>query len=271
MLRGIYFVVFVARMNKLSSLERGRPKLKALRLHGTIAHDLGVAILSGKYQPDDQLIGEIESSVKLDVSRTAYREAIRILAAKGLVNSKPKVGTKVNPREKWALLDPDVLEWTFENEPDLDLVESLFELRKIVESAAASLAAVRRSTQDLDDMRDAIERMAHHTLATETGRQSDQDFHASMLRATRNPYLIALTMGVSAAVNTTTMFKQRNRPLPRDPVPDHLRVFQAIADRDPVKAQNEMGTLLRLALQDTPVPLHSKMKAKRRVAAGGRR
>ena len=66
-------------------------------------------------------------------------------------------------------------------EPDLDLLESLFELRNIVESAAAALAAVRRTTQDLDDMRDALERMAHHTLASEAGRQGDQDFHARIV------------------------------------------------------------------------------------------
>lgn len=245
-------------MNKLLSLGRIRPKPKALRLHGTIARALGIAIVAGKHKPGDLLIGEVESSERLEVSRTAYREAVRILAAKGLVDSKPKVGTRVNPREKWHLLDPDVLEWAFETEPDLALLESLFELRNIVESAAAALAATRRSAADLDEMRSAIERMKRHTLTTEAGRQGDQDFHAALLKATKNPYLIALTTGVGAAVNTTTMFKQRDRPLPRDPVPDHLRVFQAIADKNPIKAQNEMSTLVRLALEDTPLPRRSK-------------
>ena len=85
--------------------------------------------------------GEIEASEALGVSRTAYREAIRILAAKGLIESRPKAGTRVTQRSRWNLLDPDVLGWAFESEPDLDLLESLFELRNIVESAAAALAA----------------------------------------------------------------------------------------------------------------------------------
>lgn len=245
-------------MTKLLPLGRSRPISKVLRLHGTIAHDLGIAITGGKYQPGDLLVGEIASSEKLEVSRTAYREAVRILAAKGLVESKPKVGTKVSPKSKWHMLDPDVLAWAFESEPDLDLLESLFELRNIVESAAAALAATRRTTAHLDAMRDAIERMSRHTLATEEGRQGDQDFHATLLQATGNPYITSLTTGVNAAVNTTTMFKQRERPLPRDPVPDHLRVFQAIADRDAVRAQHEMSVLIQLALQDTPVPQHAK-------------
>ena len=132
---------------------RSRPTDKALRIHGTIARTLGVAIMSGKYKPGDLLVGEIASSERLAVSRTAYREAVRILSAKGLVESRPKVGTKITPRSKWQLLDPDVLAWAFENEPDLELLESLFELRNIVESAAAGIAATRRTYDDLDSMR----------------------------------------------------------------------------------------------------------------------
>jgi DNA-binding FadR family transcriptional regulator len=241
-------------MTKHTSLGRGRPISKALRLHGTIARDLGIAITSGRYKPGDLLTGEVASSEALEVSRTAYREAVRILAAKGLVESKPKVGTKISPREKWNLLDPDVLTWTFEAEPDVGLLESLFELRDIVESAAAAMAARRRTPEHLEAMRDAIGRMAQHTLATEPGRQGDQDFHRWLLEATGNPYIISLTTGVQAAVNTTTMFKQREKPLTRDPIPDHLAVFEAVAASDPVRAQTEMSTLIQLAFQDTPQP-----------------
>jgi DNA-binding FadR family transcriptional regulator len=109
---------------------------------------------------------------------------------------------------------------------------------------------VRRTKEDLDTMRSGIERMTQFTLATEAGRQGDQDFHAALLHATGNPYIMSLTTGVNAAVNTTTVFKQRDHPLPRDPVPDHLRVFQAIADKDAAKAQKEMSVLIRLALAD---------------------
>ena len=91
---------------------------KKLRLHGSIARDLGVQIVSGHYEPGHVLDGEIEASERLEVSRTAYREAMRILAAKGLVESRPKVGTRVSPQARWHLLDPDVLSWIFAGEPD---------------------------------------------------------------------------------------------------------------------------------------------------------
>lgn len=247
-------------MAKRASFGRGRPINKVLRLHGSIARDLGIAIVSGRYQPGDLLTGEVASSEKLEVSRTAYREAVRILAAKGLVESKPKVGTKISSRSKWNLLDPDVLAWTFASEPDLDLLQSLFELRDIVEPAAAAMAATRRTPEHLEAMRDAIDRMSRFTLATEAGRLGDQDFHNWLLEASGNPYIISLTTGIQAAVNTTTVFKQRERPLPRDPVPDHLAVFEAVAAGDADRAHGEMSTLVHLALQDTPLP---RARAKR--------
>ena len=90
---------------------------KALRLHGSIAHDIGVAIVSGRYRPGHVLAGEVEASSRRRVSRTAYREAVRILSAKGLVHSRPRVGTRVSALADWHLLDPDVLSWVFHGEP----------------------------------------------------------------------------------------------------------------------------------------------------------
>jgi DNA-binding FadR family transcriptional regulator len=236
--------------------------IRALRLHGTIARKLGLAILAGEYRPGDLLDSEIASSEQFAVSRTAYREAVRILAAKGLVDARPKVGTRINPQSKWNLLDPDVLEWTFESEPDMTLLNSLFELRNVVESAAAGLAATRRSAAHLKTMRTALDGMAEHTLATPQGRQADLDFHTTLLEATDNPFIISLTSGVNAAISTTTIFKQRKRPLRRDPLPDHLRVFTAIADKDAPKAQKAMSELIELARADIP---NTRRTERRRV------
>ncbi len=82
---------------------------KPLRLHGSIAREIGLLIVSGRYRPGHVLDGEVEASEQRRVSRTAYREAVRILAAKGLVHSRPRVGTRVSALEDWHLLDPDVL------------------------------------------------------------------------------------------------------------------------------------------------------------------
>ena len=233
--------------------EIGSPRPKKLRLHGTIARQLGTDIVSGRYAPGDLLDNEIVSSEQFAVSRTAYREAVRILAAKGLVDARPKVGTRVNPRSKWTLLDPEVLDWIFESAPDRQLLNHLFELRKVVECAAAGLAARRRSKAHLAAMRSALQRMVTHTLATELGQQADLDFHSALLDATQNPFMISLTQAVSAVIRTTTAFKQRERPLRRDPIPDHQRVLDAIEAGSSRRAQRAMTELIDLARRDTPV------------------
>ena len=228
-----------------------RPGGKSLRIHGTIARDIGIKIVTGEHEPGETLSGEVVASDQLHVSRTAYREAVRILAAKGLVESRPKTGTRVSERNKWHLLDPDVLSWIFEFEPEDALLASLFELRKIVEPEAAALAAQRRNQSHIDRMAQALEGMAEHTLATEAGREADQDFHAALLDASDNPFLTTLTSGVGAAVAWTTVFKQRNSPLPRDPVPDHQRVYEAVAAGDPAAAHKAMAKLVDMAFEDT--------------------
>ena len=225
---------------------------KTLRLHGSIARDLGRAIVSGRFKPGDVLDGEIESSEQLQVSRTAYREAVRILAAKGLVESRPKVGTRVTPQGRWHLLDPDVLGWIFSGDPDPSILDALFELRAIVEPAAAGLAAKRRSQRHIDIMRRSLDAMARHSLNVEAGRIADQEFHAALLSASGNPFIVSLTNGMTAAVDALTEFKVRDAPLVREPVPDHERVYEAVAAKDASRANKAMANLIRLAMTDMP-------------------
>lgn len=227
------------------------PPKRSLRIHGTIARKLGIAIMSGRYAPGEILEGEVLASEQFAVSRTAYREALRILAAKGLLDARPKVGTRINPRSQWNFLDTDVLEWIFETEPDAHILNALFELRDLVEPAAAALAAARRTPAQLGGMRQALDAMRVHTLATEAGQNADLAFHATLLAATHNPFLISLATSVGAAIHITTVFKQRNQPLRRDPMPDHERVYQAVAKKEPARARAAMRRLIRLARIDT--------------------
>jgi DNA-binding FadR family transcriptional regulator len=243
---------------------------KALRLHGAIARDLGVQIVSGRYRPGHILNGEIDASDRLKVSRTAYREAVRILAAKGLVESRPKVGTRVSVPERWHLLDPDVLSWIFGREPDDRLLRALFELRRIVEPQAAALAAVRRSEADLVAMARALEGMAEHSLAVEEGRIADQNFHSALLRASGNAFVASLISGVAAAVTWTTIFKQRHNQLSRDSLPDHMRVYEAVRAGNPQAAQQGMTALLDLALLDTTKAARPTKKKRDRKANAAR-
>ena len=221
------------------------------RFHGSIANMIGTAILSGEHAPGDILSSEIASSEALNVSRTAYREAMQVLAAKGLVESRTKTGTRVLPRFRWNLLDPDVLAWAFASSPDVHLVRDLFELRAVIEPAAAGLAAERRGRDDVKALKEALAGMRRHTLATEAGRAADREFHSTILRATGNSAFMTLSAGITAAVSWTTQYKMRARSLPRDAIPDHGRVYDAIAAGEVVAAGEAMRLLVQLAMEDT--------------------
>ncbi|WP_420829324.1 FadR/GntR family transcriptional regulator [Croceibacterium selenioxidans] len=221
-----------------------------LRIHQALARELGIAILSGEYNPGDAFGGEIEQSEARGISRTAYREAMRILTAKGLLESRPKAGTHVTPRRHWNLLDPEVLEWMFSGTPDERFIVDLFELRGVIEPAAAEFATLRHDESDLARMDAALEGMRLHGLRTFQGQAADQDFHTALIDATRNEALASLASSVSAAVRWTTRFKQQRHKRPRDPLPEHETLRDAIASRQPKRARVAMEDLLRLALAD---------------------
>lgn len=223
----------------------------ARRKRGAVAQHLGRAILAGEHKPGDVLSGEVAYSSSLGVSRGAYREAVQALIAKGLVESKPKTGTRVLPRDRWNILDPDVLAWAFSGTPDIRLLRSLSELRGAIEPFAARLAAERRTPEDLGVMDQALVDMGRLTLSTQAGMEADGTFHRAILHASQNDALIALSSSIAAGVEWSTRFKQRDRALPRDPVPDHRRVYDAIAAGDAATASETMAMLIRSALDDT--------------------
>ncbi len=229
----------------------GLPPIEWRHIHDTAAHQLGTAIVSGVYNPGDRLPTEMESAERMGISRSVYREATRMLTAKGLLTSKPKAGTVVSPRASWHLLDPDVLAWSFQAGPTPDYIDNLFELRMAVEPAAAGLAARRRTQAQLETMAACLETMRTQTLAKEAGRTADRVFHQTLLEATGNDVMISLSSGIAAAARWATEFKQRHRTLPRDPVPDHVRVWDAIRDQDSDAARHAAVTLLLLAQEDT--------------------
>jgi DNA-binding FadR family transcriptional regulator len=212
---------------------------------------LAVEILRGVYKPGDILPFQLDSTEALNISRTPYREALKILAAKGFVESRPKRGTRVCDRTQWNLLDPEVMGWMFETTPTNDFIDGLFELRLINEPAAAELAAERRTDEEVERMGRALEVMRIETLATETGRIADLDFHKTLLVATRNEVLISLNSSIAAAIAWSTRLKSTDPKDARNSWQDHARVFEAIEAGNGRAARWSMESLVRFALEDT--------------------
>ncbi|WP_277968767.1 FadR/GntR family transcriptional regulator [Sphingomonas echinoides] len=227
------------------------PERRREPAHSAVARDIGIAIVTGRHLPLSILPGEHELAEQRGISRGVIREALRMLSAKGLLESKPKTGTRVRERSEWNLLDPDLLAWMFEAEPPATFVRSLFQLRLIIEPAAAELAAATRTSRQLSGMGHALEEMYTHGLASPIGQAADQRFHHIILEATHNELLVSLAGTIGSAVRWTTIYKHRQPIQPSDSMPQHQRLFDAIAASECAAAREATVALIQQAEDDT--------------------
>src|SRR5690625_5213945 len=121
-------------------------------VHGQTVQLLGERVVSGMIA-EGETIDLAALSGELDLSLTAIREAIRVLAAKGLVGSRQRKGTYARPRADWNLLDPDVVKWQVAVGAGDAFFRNLAELRGALEPTAARLAALRRTEDHVAQLR----------------------------------------------------------------------------------------------------------------------
>ena len=234
------------------------------RLHGSLAHRIAGDIIAGGLTPGMLLPREESAGESYGVSRSAYREAIRTLAAKGMVSPSPKVGTKIAPRDAWHILDPDILAWRLEFAPDPSFIRNLFELRKIVEPSAAALAALRRNEAEVGRLADALSRMARTNPRSGAWLNAIVAFHHELMRASRNEALGSLWPAVQTTLRWSVKLQMMlpTLSLAHDPVADHARVFEKLASQNAEGALTEMALLIDAALDDTLVHMKRVETAK---------
>lgn len=213
-------------------------------LHGAVVHDIGLRIVQGELEAGDPLPTEDELSGELSVSRTVLREAIKVLAAKRLVESRPKTGTRVRQRAEWNLLDPDVLAWQLEAGPDRRFLEDTLELRGLIEPAAARFAAVRANEGEIAVLEAACGEMLQVEEDLNAWIEPDLRFHAVLLQASHNELLEHLTTVVGAVLRTLFTFSSRPPGTFIRAAPMHVAIVEAIRLRDPGAAETAMLRLL---------------------------
>ena len=212
-------------------------------LHGQVVNELGRRVVSGVYLAGALLPNEDRLCEELAVSRTALREAIKVLAAKGLLESRPRIGTRVRPRDSWNLLDPDILAWRCATGADVEFLRHLTELREIIEPAAASLAASSRTPAQLAALEVALKAMEN---AVEIGQwvEADLAFHTAILRATNNPLLMPLAAIISSALESLLGVSARSAGDFKRGLADHQKLFGAIRNGDAQSALHRMAGML---------------------------
>jgi DNA-binding FadR family transcriptional regulator len=225
----------------------------ARNLHHEVAEQIGLRIVSQEIAPGDTLPPELRLCEMLQVSRTAVREAIRVLVGKGLLEAKRRRGTQVRAPEHWNHLDADVLRWQMEAADTGALLEKLFQIRFVVEPAAAALAAEHADAAGLARIGEAFAAMkaseSPHAFA-----EADLEFHRSIFLACGNEYFLPmlqmLTMALRKSFEISAPGDHRARA-----IAEHGLLHDAIVRRDPEAARRAALELLDHSQADLSVML----------------
>ena len=232
-------------------------------VHGNTVDLLGAAIVAGDYAVGASLPPEPMLCTQLGVSRTVVREAVKSLVAKGLVSTGPKVGTKVQTSDSWNWFDPDLIAWQGRAGLSPEFIRDLQELRLAVEPAAIKLAAQRASAQDIAEAESAYEGMRR---AVEQGGDYvsfDLRFHQGLLRASGNRMLVQMSKALGSLLRTSFVLSTRKKDGPRESLPLHRAVLDAVIARNPPKAERAILKLIEGAHQDIEDVLGSRRRLPR--------
>ncbi len=217
------------------------PRLR--NFHHQIVDAVGASIVAGRYAEGEQLPTEPQLAETYGASRLIIREAMKSLAAKGLVSIRPRTGTHVLPRAEWNLFDPAVLGWQSEAPPDKKLIADLMELRQTIEP----LAAARALPPQVAEIREAFEAMAKaQTQASYI--EADLRFHGAVVRSCDNQFIQQLETALSAVWKTSFQASSDAWGPDAQALELHRSLLHSIEGRDPQGAESAVLALIARAV-----------------------
>lgn len=232
---------------------------------------LGLRIVAGRYPAGSRLPTEAELASRLGISRPSLREALRALARKGLVESRTRRGTIALARERWDVLDHDVLGWMAQAPPDREFLIGLVEARAIFEPAAARLAAQRATPAQILEIEGAYRGMAEalpHDL--EACNRHDLAFHEAIVAASGNVMLVRLAITIRTALLALFRISSNVRASYENSLAEHHAVALAIGRRSPEQAEQAMRQLLRGTVRDLEPAFRPRASSKRKSTSDRR-
>lgn len=227
-----------------------------------MAHQIGRRIVSGEIAEGAFLPRESELSQQFSVSRQAVREALKVLAAKGLIATRRRTGTFVLPRSEWNLLDPDVLAWHPASQLTPKFLRDLLELRSVIEPAAAELAANHSNEAAVVKIAEALDAMRAAAGETEAFVRADTGFHLAILAASGNDLIERLGAVIRPLLEAAIPLQLERYDDQAETVSYHTPVYEAIVAHAPARARRAMQQLLSYASAD--LSHHSNVGAARR-------
>ena len=215
-----------------------------------LTHQLGAAIVQGQYAIDKSFPTEAELSQQFNISRSVTREAVKMLTAKGLIASRPRQGIRVMPSTHWNMFDADVLSWTLNARPSLELLREFTQLRMAIEPEAAALAAENyKDTLRLKVIGDALARMKKADEGLDDPLAADIDFHCAILAASNNRFFFQLREFIQVALRVSIASTNQLKGVLTASYDDHKRIYDAICAGDQESASKAVRVLLQEVMQ----------------------
>ncbi|RZF27294.1 FadR family transcriptional regulator [Paraburkholderia sp. UYCP14C] len=220
-----------------------RPVERRPRFAEHIARSLSDEIASGRLRPGDRLPTEHFLSQNFGVSRNVVREAIASLRAQGLIESRQGIGAFVSTARQSSEPLPRVGTQLLEGD---NTIRNMFEVRAVLESQAAALAASHMTPRKLKTIQAAVERMRYEGAPTADTVNADLDFHRAVAAASGNGYLEAMIRTVLEPMRPLIAANfARQGPMfgniPNAARGEHEELVQAFIDRNAAAARNIMG------------------------------
>ena len=210
--------------------------VRRTRLHEQVAKTLCLRVLNNDLPPDSILPNEDSLAEQFGVSKPVIREAMSFMEAKGLVEVRPRVGTRICDPSNWVLTDPVLMKWQMESGTDTDFIQEMLELRGLIEPLAAGLAAERASSQKIANIEDAFLKM--ETAKTVNDHiHADMLFHLSIVAASGNKLLTsALKPILENTLGSSFSHFIQSIDAAKSSLPVHRAVVTAIKDKNPEQA-----------------------------------
>jgi GntR family galactonate operon transcriptional repressor len=228
-----------------------RSSIRGDRLHARVTAVLARQVIEAE-RSNTVVVFPKEADLcrQLGVSRTVLRESMKVLADKGMIEMKPRVGTRARPRSEWRLLDPDILAWQAEAYPDPRFLQDLCEVRLAIEPTAAGYAAVRASEEELERIAECLRRREAQAGVANLDELIDLDlaFHAEVVNASHNPLLKQLSANIRQPFRTALSYTSRFRANVELGLEAHRELLARLKERDPVGARRAAEEVVGLAM-----------------------
>ncbi|OIQ80507.1 HTH-type transcriptional regulator LutR [mine drainage metagenome] len=216
-----------------------------------VADDLLDRIVAGEFPPDSTLPGELELAAHHDVSRMTVREAMKTLAAQHVIRVERGRGTFVNPLARWTSMEA-VLRAASDGVNAAAASVQLIELRRMLETGAAELAATRISPTELEALGACLEEMRAAHAADDVDRfvTADLAFHDLVLRASGNAFVVLMVEPLSRVLAASRAQTSRVTEIQGHAIDEHTRVHAALTSGDPERSRLAMDHHMTQTLDD---------------------